>query len=224
LASRNILISGAAGTAGAALARHLSASCTLQLLGRPGGTSPNADHGTVHQVDVESPEQLAQLSAATGPLDALIHTVGAFHHGPLSEVTASDWRALLANNLDSAFFITRAFRENLRAGHGGRIVLFGLPAAETARAEVNITPYFIAKMGLSALAKSLAAEEAQHGVTCNIIAPGFLSNDAASQRRFAAHSRTVDNSELCAAVDFFLAQSSAQVTGTTLSLSGGFRL
>ena len=224
MAPRNVLISGAAGAAGTAIARHLSPSCTLQLVGRPGGSDPDANLGTVHSVDVESPEQLVKLSRVTGPLDALIHTVGAFHHGPLSEVTATDWRAILANNLDSAFFITQAFGANLRAGDGGRIILFGLPAAETARAEVNITPYFIAKLGLTALAKSLAAEGARHAVTCNIIAPGFLANDAASQQRFAAHSRTVDHSELCAAVDFLLAPKGAQITGTTLSLSGGFRL
>jgi NAD(P)-dependent dehydrogenase (short-subunit alcohol dehydrogenase family) len=224
LPRRVVLITGAAGAAGSAIARHLAPLWALHLVGRPGGSRPDAGLGTVHAVDVESPEQLARLSGELGPLDALIHTVGRFDHRPLNDVDPKVWRAVLSSNLDSAFSVSHAFRSNLRSGAGGRLVFFGLPSANAARAEPSVTPYFVAKLGLTALAQSLAVSEADHQVTCNIVAPSFLGNDAASQRRFAPESRCIKDSELCAAVDFLLAPSSAQVTGTTLQVSRGFRL
>ena len=179
-----------------------------------------------HQLDVTDPRSWSQLMAhyADG-LDALIHTVGAFLHAPLDACEPDQWRSVMASNLDSSFYAYRFAKEALRKRRG-RLIYFSLAGSSSARAEPNLAAYAAAKSGLQSLAASIAQSEAGHGLTCNTIAPGLLHD--ASQAEVVRYrlpmGRTANPDELIAAVNFLMSGQADQVTGTTIPLSGGWRL
>ena len=149
----------------------------------------------------------------------------AFSYQPIDACDPGTWRSMMSSNLDSAFYAYHFCREALRRHHG-RLIFFGLAGVSTHRAEPNLSAYAAAKSGLMSLVSSIARVEAPFGVTCNVIAPGLLhdaSAEAVSRFRIPAR-RTATEGELVGCVRYLLSDEAAQVTGTTLTLSGGWRL
>ena len=179
-----------------------------------------------YPLDVVKPEQWQQvMHAFERGLDAVIHTVGDFHHEPLESCEPDQWRAVMASNLDSAFYAYRFAHQALRRRRG-RLIYFSLAGLTSHRAEPNLAVYAAAKSGLASLAASIARIEAPHGVTCNVIAPGLLHDATVEEveRYRVPKGRTANEDELVATVAYLLDSSADQVTGTTLALSGGWRL
>jgi len=214
---KKVLITGAGGSVGTALVAGLSDH--YEVIGS------QRDHDT-YPLDVTNPEQWASLMCAFEQgLDAVVHTVGDFLYEPLERCDPEQWRAVMASNVDSAFYAYRFSRQALRQRRG-RLILFGLAGLTSARAEPNLAAYAAAKSAVASLVASIAQIEAPYGVTCNLIAPGLL-HDASPQeveRYRVPKGRTATEDELVAAVEYLLRREADQVTGTTLSLSGGWRL
>ena len=158
-------------------------------------------------------------------LDGVIHTVGAFHYGPLEAMDDALWRQVISTNLDAAFYAYKHTVEALRKRRGS-LIFFTLAGLQHTRPEPHAAAYAAAKTALTSLAQSIADIEAKHGVRCNMIAPGLLHNESPTtvQRYRVPLGRAAKRSELCAAVRYLLGESAAQVTGVTLPLSGGWRL
>ncbi len=215
---KRLLITGAAGSAGAALVAKLSPDYEVV------GTRRAAP--LTHQLDVTDPRSWSQLMAhyADG-LDGLIHTVGDFLHEPLDACEPEQWRAVMASNLDSSFYAYRFAKEALRARRG-RLIYFSLAGVSSARAEPNLAAYAAAKSGLQSLVASIAQSEAAHGLTCNTIAPGLLhdASQAQVERYRLPMNRTANPDELVAAVRFLMSDQAEQITGTSIPLSGGWRV
>jgi 3-oxoacyl-[acyl-carrier protein] reductase len=213
-----LLISGSDGVVGSVLCADLKDDFELISLTRP-ERSPQG-------FDVTDPTGWQALSPRLDQgLDGLIHTVGSFHHDTLEATDASTWRQLIASNLDSAFYAYQASIKGLRHRRG-RIIFFTLAGISSVKPEVNLAAYAAAKAGLASLGASIAAAEAEHGVTCNMIAPGLLHNASVDEvERYAVPAgRPAHRHELCAAVRYLLSDEAAQVTATTLPLSGGWRI
>ena len=155
----------------------------------------------------------------------MIHCVGAFELGPVGDSDAATFDRVVASNLSSAFYAYEACRTRLRANQG-RMIFFGLAGVQVTRPEPNLAAYAAAKAGLSSLVASIATTEAEYGVTCNMIAPGLLHNASVDEvERYAVPvGRSAHRHELCAAVRYLLSDEAAQVTATTLPLSGGWRV
>ena len=214
---KTVLVTGAGGSVGRALTAGLSDQFAVIRTRR--------GHET-HPLDVVKPEQWQQVMLPfESGLDAVIHTVGDFHHEPLENCEPDQWRAVMASNLDSAFYAYRFSHQALRQRRG-RLIYFGLAGLASNRAEPNLAVYAAAKSGLASLAASIAQVEAPYGVTCNVIAPGLLHDATAEEveRYRVPMGRTATATEVVAAVKYLLSQTADQVTGTTLPLSGGWRL
>ena len=214
---KKVLITGAGGSVGTALVGGLSAH--YEVIG-------SRRNHELYPLDVTNPEQWESLMPAFEQgLDAVVHTVGDFLYEPLERCDPEQWRAIMASNVDSAFYAYRFSRQALRQRRG-RLILFGLAGLSSARAEPNLAAYAAAKSAVASLVASIAQIEAPYGVTCNLIAPGLLHDASAEEveRYRVPKGRTATEDELVTTVAYLLDSSADQVTGTTLALSGGWRL
>ena len=144
---------------------------------------------------------------------------------------AAVWRQVLEVNLTGAFLGARAAARVM--GEGGRLILTGSVLGE--RPRQGLTAYSASKAGQAGMAKALALDLAPAGITVNVVAPGWFDSpladgwktnaelsamitDHTAQRRWGA------TTDLAGAYLFLASDASAFVTGTVLSVDGGYLL
>jgi len=147
------------------------------------------------------------------------------------ETDASVWRQVMEVNLTGAFLGARAAARVMAAG--GRVIFTGSVLGERPRR--GLTAYSASKAGLAGMAKGLALDLAPAGITVNVVAPGWFDSPLAdgwkhnpelsaaitghtAQRRWGAPT------DLAGAYLFLASDASAFVTGTVLSVDGGYLL
>lgn len=168
---------------------------------------------------------------AFGRLDILVNTVGRFSWKPLADVEPAEWRASMASNLDSVYYMSRLALPHMRQHHWGRIVTLGAVGAERTLGQPMVSAYAAAKAGVVAFSKALALEEARHGITVNVVAPG-LSTDGESEgndlpgklRDRVPVGRSGTPEDVVRAVLFFTSPAADFVTGQVLAVAGGWML
>lgn len=202
-------------------------------LGKTGGEA------RAFKADVTDP-QAAQLLVgealrAFGRVDVLVNTVGAFEWKAVAETEPSEWRAVMASNLDSAFLMARFVLPSMREHHFGRIVNFSEVGAERTAAHAKVAAWTAAKAGVIALSKALALEEARHGITVNVVCPGMLEEGAERSPRASIQTngvladrvpvgRSGRAADVARAVLFFASPAADFVTGQVLAIAGGAAL
>jgi 3-hydroxybutyrate dehydrogenase len=108
-----------------------------------------------------------------GGIDILVSNAGIQIIDPIVELAFSDWKKMLAIQLDGAFLTTKAcLRHMYAAGKGGSIIYTG--SVHSKEASKLKAPYVTAKHGLLGLCKVVAKEGAEYGVHANVICPGFV--------------------------------------------------
>src|SRR5258708_3735552 len=119
---------------------------------------------------------VADTTAAFGRLDALVYCAGTLRRTPILKVADAEWDYLHAVNLKGAFTTAQAAARHMVArGGGGRIVI--VSSVNQATVNRGLVHYAATKGGLMQLAKGLALELAEHGITVNLIAPGTIETD-----------------------------------------------
>lgn len=241
LEGRVCLVTGAASGIGLASARILAGEgVKLALWDLDQNALENADlddggSATVSRsaVDVADPDAVragvAEIVAAHGTVDALIHCAGIYTTAPVPEVSSEDWNRVLDVNLRGAFNVTQAVAEPMREHGDGRMVLFGSFAARTGGLRAS-APYAASKGGIAGLTKHLAQWGGPLGIRVNCIHPGFiqtpmnaiLSDEAKQQARDNTPLRRLADPPECAAMAVVLASDLASfVHGVELDVNGG---
>lgn len=169
-----------------------------------------------------------------GRLDLLVNNAGRFLRRPLLETTDDDFDALFAVNVRPAFRFTRAALPHLIDTRGcvvNTASISGLVGIG------NQSAYAMTKGAIVQLTRQLAIECAPHGVRINAVAPGAVDTDFMAEARAAdpdpAASRAVTlanhpigrmstSDEVARAIVFLAAPESAGITGTILSVDGGY--
>ncbi|HUJ82217.1 MAG TPA: SDR family oxidoreductase [Candidatus Acidoferrales bacterium] len=166
-----------------------------------------------------------------GRLDILVNNVGAFNWKPVIETTHEEWQRVLASNLLSVFYMSKAVLSVMRRQHWGRIINLGAVGAERAFGQATISAYAAAKAAVVSFSRSLAVEEAKHGITVNVINPSNvderdLTADEARKIRDTRSpiGRPPSAQDVAVAVRFFASDEADFITGQALNVSGGWML
>ena len=187
------------------------------------------------ETDVTDPARLKELVESVvrrfGRLDILVNNVGDFEWKPVFELSIEEWHAILASNLYSAFYASKFALPAMRRQRWGRILNLGAVGAERAFGQAKISAYSAAKAGLVAFSRSLALEEARHGITVNVVNPPIIDDKELSREeaeritdaRFPV-GRPATAQDVAEAVKFFASPEAAFLTGQVLNVSGGWML
>jgi len=211
-----------------ATGRNQAALVELQAIARARGTSLLALRS-----NAESKRQLRvafrRARTSVGGPDILVHAVGDYWEGPVSRLTGERWEALARSNVTSAIHSIQEALPGMRRRRYGRILLFGVAGGDAARAAPRAHAYRATKVALLTLARSIAHEEAANGVTVNMILPGVIRTGIPARKasllaRKIPARRLGTAQEVARAALFLLSDESGYITGTALTLSGGYLL
>jgi 3-oxoacyl-[acyl-carrier protein] reductase len=184
--------------------------------------------------DVTDPDQVvamvAQAIGRFGHVDIAVSNVGLRPRQAFLDISVEDWRRVIETSLSSAFYLARAVLPSMVKHKWGRIIhMSGRDGFFTyALRAHNVT----AKAGLHALAKAIAVEFGEHGITANTIAPGKMDTirdesqypgykELWAQAVQTMPLRRLGTADDVADVCLFLAAENSYVTGQLIHLNGG---
>jgi 3-oxoacyl-[acyl-carrier protein] reductase len=173
---------------------------------------------------------LATARRSIGGPDILVHAIGDYWEGPLARLDDAAWEGLLRSNLTSALLSLQEVLPGMRRRRYGRVLLFGVAGADHPRAAPRAHAYRAVKTALLTLARSVAQEEAEHGITINVLLPGAIRTESVSRSRAAQLAARVparrlgQPREVARAALFLLAPDAGYITGAALHVSGAWLL
>ncbi|WP_322888990.1 MULTISPECIES: 3-hydroxybutyrate dehydrogenase [unclassified Yoonia] len=193
------------------------------------------------QADMSKGDECRRLIVAAGGCDILVNNAGIQHVSPIQDFDPKKWDAIIAINLSSAFHTTAAAVTGMRERGWGRII--NVASAHGLTASPYKSAYVAAKHGIVGLTKTVGLETARDPITCNAICPGYvltplveaqipdtmkeygMSRDEVIakvmlERQPSKQFATVE--ELGGTAVFLCSDAAAQITGTTISVDGGW--
>ncbi|MEJ6509304.1 MAG: 3-hydroxybutyrate dehydrogenase [Octadecabacter sp.] len=191
--------------------------------------------------DMSKADDCRRLVVAAGGCDILINNAGIQHVAPIEEFPTAKWDAIIAINLSSAFHTSAAAVTGMREKGWGRII--NIASAHGLTASPYKSAYIAAKHGVVGLTKTIALETAQEPITCNAICPGYVLTPLVEsqipdtmkeydmsredviknvmlKRQPSKEFATVE--QLGGTAVFLASDAAAQITGTTISVDGGW--
>lgn len=162
-----ILLVGANGTLGQAVARQLGQQHQILAAGRRSGEL---------RVDLADDSSVAELFGRTGTVDAVISTTGAVHFGPLQQMTPAQFNTGLQDKLLGQVRLALAAQHHLSAG-GSITLTSGIISAQPIRDGVNATAVNAA---LEGFVRAAALELLPRGLRINVVSPNVLVESMAA--------------------------------------------
>ena len=179
LTGRRVLIAGGGGTIGRALVEGFAtAGATVAVTDVSDEAMAGLDDQTAirHSADLSDAASartaVANVRKALGGLDVFVHCVGINDRRPIEDYGASDVDKIIAVNLTSAFHSATEAAVGMREQQHGRIVFFSSVAGRSGHKHHG--PYAATKGAINQLMRVIAHEYAEHGVTANAVAPGYM--------------------------------------------------
>jgi NAD(P)-dependent dehydrogenase (short-subunit alcohol dehydrogenase family) len=131
-------------------------------------------------LDVTDTAQIApafdKAQVALGAIDILVNNAGMSANGPVAEIAASDFDAVMSTNLRGPFLLAQEVGKRMIArGQGGRII--NIASITAFRVLRGSAPYCISKAGLAMMTQCMAREWARYDINVNAICPGFIETE-----------------------------------------------
>ncbi|MCG8546845.1 MAG: SDR family oxidoreductase [Alphaproteobacteria bacterium] len=240
-----LVTGGAEGIGHGIAARFLDAGATVYaadinqaLLEQRQAETPGLNTLVMDVIDTDSIETALETMRGNGHApDILVHAAGGIRGQfgrDVSDVTDSDWHAVVDVNLTGMFKLTRALVPSMRQKGYGRIVIIS-SGAGFGTTLTGVQAYAAAKAGEIGLTRQFAHDLGADGITVNSVAPGFILCSADTRAHHAK--RTPDEREavrnraviprdgqpedIANAVLFFACEEADWITGQTLQVNGG---
>ncbi|WP_391482078.1 3-hydroxybutyrate dehydrogenase [Nereida sp. NH-UV-3] len=193
------------------------------------------------QADMSKADECRKLIAEAGACDILVNNAGIQHVAGIEEFPTDKWDAIIAINLSSAFHTSAAAITGMRAAGWGRII--NVASAHGLTASPYKSAYIAAKHGIVGLSKTVALETAEEPITCNAVCPGYVLTPLVEaqipdtmkeydmsredviknvmlKRQPSKEFATVE--QMGGTIAFLCSDAAAQITGTTISVDGGW--
>ncbi len=233
---RRALVAGGASGIGAATARRFAAMGARVLIADIDAVAGERLAGEIGadfvHVDLTDYEAVAAAFATRDRIEILVNSAGADQHSFFTQTRPSDWRRLLALNLDSVLNVTHVVLPRMQEGRYGRIVNVSSEAGRLGSRGAAV--YASAKGGVIAFTRSIARESGRKGVTANVVAPGPVDTpmlrraveEGGDKLLEAMTSATLvgrlgNPDEIAAAIAFLASEDAGFITGEVLGVSGG---
>lgn len=168
-----------------------------------------------------------EAAAAFGSLDVLVNNAGVFLVGPMEDLGSAEFDRTMAVNVRAPFVASQAAARHM--GNGGRIVSIGSNVAERT-VFPGFSLYAMSKTALIGMTKGLARDLGPRGITVNLVHPGPTDTDAnpadgpnaESIRGLTALGHYATPDDIATTVAFLAYADARYITGTTISVDGGF--
>lgn len=193
------------------------------------------------QADMSKADECRKLIAEAGACDILVNNAGIQHVAGIEEFPTDKWDAIIAINLSSAFHTAADAITGMRAAGWGRII--NVASAHGLTASPYKSAYIAAKHGIVGLSKTVALETAEEPITCNAVCPGYVLTPLVEaqipdtmkeydmsredviknvmlKRQPSKEFATVE--QMGGTIAFLCSDAAAQITGTTISVDGGW--
>ncbi|GEB47698.1 SDR family NAD(P)-dependent oxidoreductase [Streptomyces cacaoi] len=184
-----------------------------------------------YPLDVLDEDALGEAARAWGPLDGLVVTVGHNVRKRIADYSAEEFERVVALNLRAHFSLVRACAPAMAARGRGSVV--SLASMRAFQVEPGQGVYAASKAGLVQLLRTAAAEWGPQGVRFNAVAPGVVRTPLTDQiaaapewydayARASALQRWARADEIAGAVVYLVSDASTFVTGSVLTVDGGW--
>ncbi|MEL6295385.1 MAG: 3-hydroxybutyrate dehydrogenase [Pseudomonadota bacterium] len=193
------------------------------------------------KADMSKADECRALIEQAERCDILINNAGIQHVAPIPEFPTEKWDAIMAINLSSAFHTSAIALPMMRAAGWGRVI--NVASAHGLTASPYKAAYVAAKHGIVGLTKVTALETAKEPITCNAICPGYVLTPIVEkqipdtmkeynltreeviqnvmlERQPSKEFATVE--QMGGTAVFLCSDAAAQITGTTISVDGGW--
>ena len=234
---RSVLVTGATGRLGRAIARRLAADgfkVTVHCRSRVEEAKAlcaelgnGADWIAFDATDRErTMAALEAKVAADGPFYGIVCNAGIARDAAFPALTGEDWDQVLAVGLDSFFNVVQPLTiPMVKTRKGGRIVTIASVSGVVGnRGQVN---YSAAKAGLIGATKALAVELASRGITVNCVAPGLIESEMVDELVLERALQAIpmgkvgQPEDVAAAVAFLFSDGAGYITRQVIGVNGG---
>ena len=238
---RVALVTGASRGIGEAISKRLAsegatvlaAARTTEALERVvGAISEAGGKASAIRLDLADPVSIESgvksALASHGQIDVLVNNAGVTEDNLLLRMSKEAWDKVLGTNLTGVFLLTQAVVRGMLKKRYGRIV--NVTSVVGLMGNAGQANYAASKAGLIGFTKSLARELASRNITCNAVAPGFISTAMTDKMTEEARQslsgqiplgRLGTAQDVAGAVSFLASEEASYVTGTVLNVSGG---
>jgi len=198
----------------------------------------NASHpgsATAYAVDVADHDAVQELAKKVteelGPVSILVNNAGVTRDTLLMRMKEEDWDTVLDTNLKGAFNTVKGFMRTLMKAEDARII--NIASVIGLIGNAGQANYSASKAGLIGFTKSVARELAGRKVTCNAIAPGFITTDMTDELPQSVKDAVIGNiplasfgetADIAAAVCFLASKEARYITGQVLAVDGGMTM
>lgn len=245
--SNNVaLITGGTGAIGVALCRRFHADGFTVVANCHTGDVRRSEEAMAHlraegidvelmPFDVTDPaaceRAVGDVESRIGPIDVVVNAAGITRDATLAKLEPDAWHAVLSTNLDGVYNVTRPAIVGMTARGYGRVV--NISSVNGQRGQIGQTNYSAAKAGMTGFTKALAREVARDGITVNSVSPGYVNSPMIEAVPEAVRVKIVrqipvgrfaEPEEIARAVAFLASRESGYVTGTDLSVNGGYHI
>ena len=183
------------------------------------------------KADSADPEAVRQAVEKTigrfGRLDILVNNAGILIHGMVDDVSVADFDRMVAINVRAVFFAAQAAVKHMAAG--GRIITIGSVVADRTGFPGS-SIYSMTKAAIAGLTRGLARDLGPRGITVNNVQPGPTATDmtpanaavADKVRSLIALGRLGEDLEIAGMVAYLAGPESSFITGSSLTIDGGY--